>query len=158
MIKALSLILILIISHPVLADTLTGKVVKITDGDTVHILQSNHIKEKIRLAGIDAPERKQPHGNKAKRLLASLIGNKFVTVEYNKRDRYGRIIGKIRHNNTDINLIMVKAGYAWHYKKYQREQSDDDQISYAVAENNARLHEIGLFQIRQLYHLGSGES
>lgn len=146
MIKTLSLILALIISFPAFADSLTGKVVKITDGDTVHVLQSNHVKEKIRLAGIDSPERKQPHGNKAKQYLASLIGNKFVTVEFTKRDRYGRIVGKINHNDSDVNLAMVKAGYAWHYKKYQKEQSSDDQLSYAVAENNARLHGIGLFQ------------
>ena len=79
----------------VFADTLRGKAIKITDGDTVHVLQADHTKEKIRLAGIDAPERKQPHGKKATRYLASLIGNKLVTVEYSKRDRYGRIVGKI---------------------------------------------------------------
>ena len=85
--KALSLLLALVLSYPALADTLVGKIVKITDGDTVHVLQTDHTKEKIRLAGIDAPERKQPHGKKATRYLASLIGNKLVTVEFSKRDR-----------------------------------------------------------------------
>ena len=144
--KLAFLICIFIISSTAFADTLTGKVIKITDGDTVHVLQANHIKEKIRLAGIDAPERKQPHGNKAKQYLASLIGNKLVTVEFSKRDRYGRIVGKIEYKGLDVNLEMVKAGYAWHYKKYQKEQSADDRLSYRVAENNARLHKIGLFQ------------
>ena len=144
--KTLCLLLALVLSYPALADTLTGKVIKITDGDTVHVLQANHTKEKIRLAGIDAPERKQPHGKKATRYLASLIGNKLVTVEYDKRDRYGRIVGKIIHNDSDVNLKMVKAGYAWHYKKYQKEQSADDRLLYSDAENNARTNESGLFQ------------
>ncbi len=96
-----------------MADTLTGKVVKITDDDTVHILLANHDKEKIRLAGIDAPERKQPHGNKAKQYLASILGNKCVTVEYDKRDRYGRIVGKIGYEGLDVNLAMVREGLAW---------------------------------------------
>ena len=144
--KIIVLLLSITLSCPLLADTLSGKVVKITDGDTVHVLQDNHIREKIRLAGIDAPERKQAHANKAKQYLASLIGNEVVTVEFNKRDRYGRIVGKIIHNDSDINLEMVKAGYAWHYKKYQKEQSADDRLSYRVAENSARTHEMGLFQ------------
>ena len=137
------------LSYPALADTLTGKVIKITDGDTVHVLQDNHVKEKIRLAGIDAPERKQPHGNKAKQYLASLIGNKRVTVKYSKRDRYKRIVGKIIFNNSDVNLAMVQAGYAWHYKKYQKEQSKSDQLAYAAAEDNTRTHRLGLFQDKE---------
>jgi len=114
MIKTFCLFLALVLPYPALADTLKGKVVKITDGDTVHVLQADHTKEKIRLAGIDAPERKQPHGKKATRYLAYLIGNKLITVEYSKRDRYGRIVGKIEYKGSDVNLEMVKAGYAWH--------------------------------------------
>ena len=64
--KIITLLFCFILPFPALADTLTGKVIKITDGDTVHVLQDNHVKEKIRLAGIDAPERKQPHRKKAK--------------------------------------------------------------------------------------------
>jgi len=110
--KTFCLVLALVLSYPALADTFSGKVVKITDGDTVHVLQADHTKQKIRLAGINAPERKQPHGNKAKQYLASLIGTKLVTVEYSKRDRCGRIVGKIEYKGLDVNLEMVKAGYA----------------------------------------------
>ena len=78
--KLITLLFCLLLPSYALADTLTGKVIKITDGDTtVHVLQNNHIKEKIRLAGIDAPERKQPHGKKAKQYLASLIEKVVVT-------------------------------------------------------------------------------
>ena len=146
MIKIITLLFCLLIPACAFADTLTGKVIKITDGDTVHVLQDSHIKEKIRLAGIDSPERKQPHGKKAKQYLSSLIGNKIVTVEFNKHDRYGRIVSKTLFNSSDANLSMIKAGYAWWYKKYKREQSADDQLSYRIAENNARKLNLGLFQ------------
>ena len=63
--------------------------------------------KKIRLAGIDAPERKQPHGKKATKYLASMVGNMLLTVEYDKRDRYGRIVGKIEYKGLDVNLEMV---------------------------------------------------
>ena len=136
----------LFLIFPLWANTLTGKVIKVVDGDTVHILLDNHDIEKIRLAGIDAPEKRQAHGSKATRYLASMVARKSVTIEYNKRDRYGRIVGKILYNGDDVNLQMVKVGYSWHYKKYQKEQSQDDQLSYAVAENNARKFNLGLFQ------------
>lgn len=113
--RNLLLILLLCFSSFLFADTLTGKVIKITDGDTVHVLLNDNNKEKIRLAGIDAPERKQAFGNKSKQYLADLIGAEIVIVEYNKRDRYGRIIGKILFEGRDINLEMVHAGFAWHY-------------------------------------------
>lgn len=130
---------------PAHAEELLGKVVKITDGDTVHILIEGNVKEKIRLAGIDAPERKQAFGKKAKQYLADLIGAQQVTVEFDKRDRYGRIVGKIIFNDKDINLEMVRVGLAWHYKKYAHEQSEDDRIAYVVAENNAWKNKKGLW-------------
>ncbi len=128
------------------ADVFEGKVIKITDGDTVHVLDANHHKEKIRLAGIDTPERKQPFGSKAKQFLASLIGNKYVKVEFEKRDRYGRIVGKILYQGKDINLEMIRAGLAWHYKKYQQEQSKFDRNLYAAADSFVKTNKIGLFQ------------
>ena len=131
------------------ADILSGKVIKITDGDTVHLLVEGNEKEKIRLAGIDAPERKQAFGKKSKQYLADLIGAKQVTVEFNKRDRYGRIVGKILYKRKDINLEMVKAGLAWHYKKYAHEQSEDDRLAYIVAENNAYKNKKGLWHDKE---------
>lgn len=142
----LKYLLALFILLPVIADSLTGKVIKITDGDTVHVMLGDHTKEKIRLAGIDAPERKQAFGSKSKKHLSGLVAAKVVTVEFDKRDRYGRIVGKIIFNGQDVNLEMVQSGLAWHYKKYKKEQSSDDQIAYAVAENNARKQINGLWQ------------
>ncbi len=70
------------------ADTLTGKVVKITDGDTLYVLDANYKEHKIRLAGIDAPERKQAYGLASRKPLASTVAGKQVTIAYHKRDRY----------------------------------------------------------------------
>ena len=142
----LKYLLTLFLIFPVIADSITGKVVKITDGDTVHVLLADHTKERIRLAGIDAPERKQAFGNKSKKYLSGHVAAETVTVKYGKRDRYGRIVGKIIFNGQDVNLDMIQSGLAWHYKKYKKEQSSDDQIAYAVAEINARKQKRGLWQ------------
>jgi len=128
------------------AETLTGKVVKITDGDTLYVLDANNKQHKIRLAGIDAPERKQAYGLASRKHLASIVAGKQVTVEYEKRDRYGRIVGKVLLDGMDVCLEQVKAGFAWHYKKYQHEQSREDQKLYAVAEANARDARLGLWR------------
>ncbi len=144
--KPLLFTCLLFLTFPLFAGVFEGKVIKIIDGDTVHVLDANHHKEKIRLAGIDTPERKQAYGGKAKRYLASLIGNKYVRVEYKKRDRYGRIVGKVLYQDKDINLEMIRAGLAWHYKKYQKEQSKLDRNLYAAADSFVRTNEIGLFQ------------
>ncbi len=86
------------VSLPASADSLTGKVVKITDGDTLYVLDATYEQHKIRLAGIDAPERKQAYGLAFRKHLASIVAGKQVTVEYQKRDRYGRIVGKVLHD------------------------------------------------------------
>ncbi len=105
--------LVLLLPLVAFADTLTGKVVKITDGDTLYVLDANYKEHKIRLAGIDAPERKQAYGLASRKHLASIVADKQVTVEYQKRDRYGRIVGKVWINGVDACLKQVKAGFAW---------------------------------------------
>lgn len=71
--------------------------------------------------------------------------NKPVSVEYSKRDKYGRTVGKILVAGIDANLEQVKAGMAWHYKKYQNEQTPDDRATYAQAEDAARARKQGLW-------------
>ena len=116
------------------AATITGKVMKITDDDTIKILDASNTQHRIRLADIDAPERKQPFGKASTRHLANSTARQVVTVEYGNRVRYGRIVGKILLNGMDLCLEQVRAGYAWHYKKYAREQSPADRRAYAQAE------------------------
>lgn len=137
---------LLAISLAANADTLLGRVVGVSDGDTVTVLDSRNQQYKIRLMGIDAPEKSQAFGNRSKQFLSSLVFNRRVQVEYNKRDRYGRAVGKIIVDGKDANLAQIKAGMAWHYKQYQKEQSADDRVAYASAEEQARVGRRGLWQ------------
>lgn len=127
------------------ADTLHGRVVGVSDGDTVTVLDATNSQWKIRLMGIDAPEKKQAFGNKSKEHLSALVFNKQVAIECSKQDKYGRTVGKIMVDGVDANLEQVKAGLAWHYKQYQREQSPDDRTAYAQAEEQARAAKRGLW-------------
>ncbi len=152
--------LILLIPTSVWAETLLGKVVKIADGDTVTILDDQGQKHRIRLAGIDAPEKDQPYGDVSTQSLVELVSGKTVTIEYEKRDRYKRFIGKVLVDppsdvvcmaidcvkKIDAGLEQIKAGLAWHYKYYQMEQSEEDRSIYSEAELDARIKKIGLWK------------
>ncbi len=127
------------------ADTLIGKVVKVADGDTITVLDNN-IQHKIRLQGIDAPERKQAFGNASRKHLATLVAGKEVTVKWVKRDRYGRIVGFVIVDGQDVNLVQVKTGMAWFYRYYQKELSVENRKLYAQAEDEARANKKGLWQ------------
>lgn len=127
------------------AEILQGRVVGISDGDTVTVLDDTNTQFKVRLLGIDAPEKNQAFGNASKRNLSDLVFNKRVFVEYKKQDKYGRTLGKIMVNGLDANLEQVKSGLSWHYRKYQMEQFDDDRILYAQAEEQARSAKRGLW-------------
>ena len=142
----ITLLFILLITHCLVqAGTLTGRVVRVTDGDTIVILDSANAQHKIRLTGIDAPERGQAFGTKSKEHLSDSVASKFVIVEYNKRDRYKRILGKVLLDDEDMNLKQIKAGLAWHYKKYQNEQTTPDRVKYSDAEREARMERHGLW-------------
>jgi endonuclease YncB( thermonuclease family) len=140
------LIALLVTQTAASAATLTGKTVRVTDGDTIVILSEGNVQHKIRLQGIDAPERRQAYGTKSKDHLGDLVAGRFVVVEYDKRDRYGRIVGKVLAGDEDACLDQIRAGYAWHYKKYQNEQTQADQRLYSEAELEARDARRGLWQ------------
>lgn len=137
---------VLAFSLPALAETLSGRVVHVTDGDTITVLDIRNQQHKIRLAGIDAPERRQAYGNASKRHLASLVAGKAVSVDWQKRDKYKRIVGKVLLDGQDICLEQIKVGMAWHYKKYEREQLPQDRSIYAAAEDEARAARRGLWK------------
>lgn len=127
------------------ADTLVGEVVGLADGDTVTVLDAQKTQHKIRLAGIDAPEKGMPWGQKSKEALSDRVYRRTVTVEWHKQDRYGRLIGKILVDGQDANLAQVADGMAWHYKDYAQEQTPDDRARYAKAELDARSARRGLW-------------
>lgn len=118
-------------------DTMTGKVVGITDGDTVTVLVDRH-EFKVRIAGIDAPEKRQPFGPRSKQGMSDCAFNRDVDVEWDKTDRYGRTIGKVLADGVDCGLRQIELGLAWHYKAYAKDQSPKDRQTYALAESHAR--------------------
>ena len=123
------------------AQVYKGEVVKISDGDTFTLLVNGKEQVKVRIDGIDAPEKGQAFGNRAKEYLSKLIWGESVIVQVSKTDRYGRSIGKVSTPKiTDVGLEMIKAGYAWQYRDYNNDQS------YTAADNFARKHMRALWQ------------
>jgi endonuclease YncB( thermonuclease family) len=138
------------------SESFDAHVIGVTDGDTISVRAGNTPPYKIRLAGIDAPEKKQPFGNRSKQNLSDLVFGKSVRIEWSKMDKYGRIVGKVLVVQPgacvtpcpaiDANLAQVASGFAWHYKQYEQDQPWQDRQSYAAAELNARQHKLGLWQ------------
>jgi micrococcal nuclease len=101
----------------------TGRIVAVTDGDTVKLLTPEHEQIRIRLAEIDAPEKRQPYGAKAKAELSGLCFGKTVRAAYVNTDRYGRTVAHLYVENLDINADMIRRGAAWAYRKYLHDPS-----------------------------------
>ena len=138
-INRLLLPILLLFSLSAQAETLEGHVVKIADGDTLTLLTSSNEQVKIRLAGIDTPERKQPFGNKAKQALANLAFQKQALIEVEAKDRYGRTVGVVFVDGLNVNAELVKQGMAWVYRKYT-----DDKRLYTL-ESEAKQAKRGLW-------------
>ena len=98
-------------------------VVGVTDGDTIKVRCGDEPQERIRLVEIDAPEKKQPYGQKAKQELSSLVYAKTIEVERRGKDRYKRTLGQLSIDGLDINREMVRRGYAWCYRQYLKDKS-----------------------------------
>ena len=121
--------------------TLEGEVTRVADGDTIWVrgIGEQGKGVKVRLDRIDAPESKQDYGFEAKEYLNGRIGGKTVKVEWEKKDQFGRIMGIVYIDGTDINLEMVATGNAWHYAHF------DQTPEYAEAEKSARAARLGLW-------------
>ena len=111
----------------------------ITDGDTFKLLVEDSIEYKIRLHGIDCPEKAQAFSQVAKKSLSDMIFGQEVKVEYAKKDRYGIIIGKVFVGNLYVNEELIKQGMAWHFTKY------DQNPKWQELEQEARAQKIGLW-------------
>lgn len=110
-------------THAFAAGKIEGRVVGVTDGDTVTILTANHEQVRVRLAEIDAPESKQPWGRKAKQALSDMVFSRVVSIEPRGTDRYGRTLAKVYVGSTYVNAEMVRLGAAWAYREYLTDYS-----------------------------------
>lgn len=115
--------LFLLFASQTASASMMGKVISISDGDTITVLDSNKAQHKIRLAEIDTPEKGQPYGQKAKDALAELVFGKAVNVKVIDKDRYGRLVGHIYLDELHVNKEMVRIGAAWVYRQYLKDKS-----------------------------------
>lgn len=129
----------LFLATGVCAESFSAKVVGVSDGDTMTVLYQSQ-QQKIRLAMIDSPEKKQAYGTVAKKYLAHCVLGKLVVIEIQGKDRYGRAIANVSLDGRLMNLDMVSQGLAWCYRKY----SNDPTI--IAAEQEAREKKRGLWQ------------
>ena len=136
--------ILLLFSFSAWAD-FTGIVVKVSDGDTIQVQDDKGALHKVRLTGIDAPEKRQDYGLISRDNLSKSISFKPVTVKSKKIDRYGRELGVVIDGDKDVNLEQIRAGMAWHYKAYERDQSVRDRAIYSEAEKEARKFKYGLW-------------
>lgn len=130
----------------ILAETIQGRVVGVSDGDTVTVLDSTKTQHKIRLAGIDAPESKQAFGQASKKHLSHLVFGRDVTLDCGKIDKYLRKVCVVMIDGMDADLAQVTAGMAWWSREFKREQTEAQRASYEAAEDAARAGRIGLWQ------------
>ncbi len=122
-----------------------GTVIAVNSGETITVVDKNNQKYEIRLGGIDAPEPEQDFGGQAKENLAALILNKSVSVNLQRIEDNGVMVGKVLFEGRNINLEQIKAGFAWHNKDNANLQTEEDRQFYAEAENAAKTEKIGLW-------------
>jgi endonuclease YncB( thermonuclease family) len=121
------------------AQGFAGRVVGITDGDTIRVLHEGRA-ETVRLQGVDAPEKRQAYGERARRFVADLAFDRTVVVRATGRDRNGRLLGEVLlPDGRSLNQELVRAGYAWWFRKYSRD------VQLARLEEEARQGRRGLW-------------
>lgn len=134
-------ILLFLLSIPVTCFSWPAKVVSVSDGDTITVLH-NGLQEKIRLYGIDTPEKNQDYGQQAKQITSTLIAGRQVDIETKAGDRYGRTVGLVTVDGQSLNELIVQNGYAWVYRQYCKERFCSDWI---LLEQQARRQKKGLW-------------
>ena len=148
-------ILLALLGAPAFAATVEGRVVGIADGDSITLLDADKTQHRIRIDGIDAPEKAQPFGDRSRQNMVRMVAGKEVIVECHKTDRYGRQICKVRvqpsdcpayGKTLDVGHAQILGGLAWWYRQYAKEQSVEDRGRYESAEQEARARKIGLWR------------
>ncbi len=137
--------LLFLLALPVLADQFKAKVTDVTDGDTLTVKRVHGGGTvTIRLHGIDAPELKQKGGKEAAELLRAVVHGTAVTITSTDTDKYGRTVAWIRLGKRNVNILLVRSGWAWHYKKYAPNNK-----ALAAAENEAVKANRGLWRYKE---------
>jgi micrococcal nuclease len=123
-----------------LGETFTGRCVGVSDGDTISVMKAGKAM-KIRLEGIDCPELGQDFGTRAKQFTSALVFGRDVQVKKYYPDEYSRMVARVSVGGQDVSLELIRAGLAWHYKKYSSNRA------LAEAEDRARKAKQGLWSM-----------
>lgn len=118
----ISILCLLSVCFSLYSKELRGRIVRVSDGDTVVLLDSTNTQHRIRLDGIDCPEKGQPFGRKATDFVKNLAAGKQAVVYWDKKDRYGRILGYLIVDGVNVNKELLKNGLAWHYKHFNQDK------------------------------------
>jgi endonuclease YncB( thermonuclease family) len=121
--RTILFLMVLLASVPAAANSFSGRVIGVMDGDTILVLTSGYEQMKVRLAEIDAPEKAQPFGERSKQALSALCFKKLAYVEVVDIDRYKRAVGKVSCEGIDVNRSQVESGMAWVYRRYAKDSS-----------------------------------
>lgn len=130
------------------ADTgvLTGESIAVQDGDSFVLRTPDGRRLRIRIAGIDAPEKGQPFADVSRRHLAALLRGRSLQVEVRKLDAFGRHIARVDTVDGDVALAQIEAGLAWHFQRYAADQPPDERLRHAQAQERARAAGAGLWR------------
>ena len=137
--------LVVALPGPARAET-SGLVVSVRDGDTLTVLGPNKQRHKIKLAGIDAPEKGQASGYRSKESLANMVYDRDVLIEGTQKDRHGRLVAKVFVDGHDIGLEQVRTGLAWWCRACAGELTPEDRVVYELAEKTAREQKLRLWR------------
>ena len=138
---ALAVVTLLAAQAAASASEIAGRVVGISDGDTLTLLDGSRREVRVRLAEIDTPERGQPYGDRARQALSDLAFGKAVRVAVVDTDRHGRTVGRVHEGAVDVNAEMARRGAAWVYRRYSRDPS------LLRLEEEARAARLGLWAL-----------
>lgn len=150
------LLIALLLTQTAVAQTFVGRVVRVEGGDLLTIQDTQRRHLKVRLAGIDAPERLQPFGEQARTSLAALVNNREVGIVAARSDGTGRLVAKVlaadpncNHPDCpklhDVGLMQVTAGMAWRDRQSASRLAPQEREDYEIAEFNAKLRRLGLW-------------
>ena len=148
---AVALLLVLGLSLGDVSDAGAGerfaaRVETVADGDSLTVRADDGRRHRIRLLGIDAPEAGQDHADQSREQLRQLLGRQLIEIEPLKTDPFGRMVARVRLEGEDVSLWMVRQGHAWHFARYESEQTVSERLRYRLAQSRAQSQRLGLWQ------------
>lgn len=128
-----------------------GTALDVQDGDTFVLRDESGLRIRVRVAGIDAPEKSQPYADRSRQHLRELLKDQRIRLEPVKQDVYGRTVARVfvdrgESGERDVALAQLQAGLSWHFKRYKSDQPRDEFVRYAQAEREARAAGFGMWQ------------